>query len=115
MVKYADWRTGLIPEDDALAPFMYKRKGFEYEQELRAIYQRVIPTGLPLSISPPLIWDHEQLPGVLVPVDVRGLVARVRLAPAADDWYREVVESVIARYGYQFEIENSELAGEPRY
>ena len=108
-VKYADWRHGLIPEDNTLAPFLYKRVGFEYERELRAIIQEPPTTELGID------WSQAPPPGLYVPVDVRQLVLRVRLSPVAEHWYREVVQSVIAKYGRDVEVVQSDLTGEPVY
>jgi hypothetical protein len=108
-VKYADWRQGLIPENNTLAPFLYKRAGFDYERELRAIIQELPTTELGID------WSQAPPPGLVVPVDVRQLVLRVRLSPVAEHWYHEVVQSVIAKYGYDIEVSQSDLAGEPVY
>ena len=58
-------------------------------------------------------WSLPLITGIEVPVDVAALVTRVRLSPVSASWYREVVESVIAKYGIEFEVTQSDLAGEP--
>ncbi len=106
-VQYADWNRSIIPEGNMLTPFLYKRIGFEYEREIRAIIQ-----DLPI-VDKKVDWSHPLKPGLTVPVDVTRLVTRIRLSPVTDHWYREVVESVIEKYGYAVEVTQSDLAGDP--
>lgn len=44
LVNYIDYDKCKIPDNDSLSPFMYKRKSFEHEKEVRAIIQQV-PIG----------------------------------------------------------------------
>jgi hypothetical protein len=107
-VKYVNWDQRLIPEGSTFAPFLYKRNGFEYEHEVRAMIQDM--PALP-NMEPD--WDRPVEPGRNVPVEVRHLITRVRLSPVSDPWYHEVVHSVIEKFGYDFEVVQSDLAGEP--
>ena len=36
-INYIDCEKEFIPLDNSLSPFMYKRKNFEFEDELRAL------------------------------------------------------------------------------
>jgi hypothetical protein len=98
MVEYANWKTDVIPDGNSLAPYVYKRAGFEYEHELRAMVWD------PPTSEEGFDWSRPLQPGLVLPVDLQGLLARVRLSPFAEHWYREVVESVIAEYGLELEI-----------
>jgi hypothetical protein len=115
-VAYADYRAESIPDNNLLAPFLYKRIGFAYEREVRAIVQDVAGVAVFERRPVPSLLGHlcstEPL-GISVPVDVRRLIARVRLSPVTQPWYREVVESVMAKYGYDLKVVQSDLAGEP--
>jgi hypothetical protein len=65
-VKYADWDQRLIPESNLLAPFVYKRRGFSYEHEVRAVVQ-----ALPVNDSTEAVdWDAEPVAGINIPVSV---------------------------------------------
>jgi len=109
MVNYANWRTEIIPEGNAFMPYLYKRAGFKYEQELRAVVQRMPVTDKGIDYSLPSV------PGLSIPADVNSLIARVRLSPFAEHWYQQVVESVIDKYGYKLEVVQSDLSGKPVY
>jgi hypothetical protein len=107
IVKYADWKRGIIPEGNTLAPYLHKRSGFEYEHEVRAIVQEMPTTDGKID------WSRPTQLGLEVPVDVSRLVTRVRLSPVSASWYQDVVSSVIAKYGYEIDVTQSDLAGEP--
>src|ERR1700690_932937 len=66
LVRYVDYEKDWIPESNPLAPFLYKRKSFEHEHEVRAL----IPLGdlnelqnEPTLASPPEtgIWQSASL------------------------------------------------------
>ena len=37
LVRYLDYTTDTVPEGNAYAPFIYKRKSFEHERELHSL------------------------------------------------------------------------------
>lgn len=93
MVRYVDYETDWIPESNPLAPFLYKRKSFEHEHEVRAL------------IPPPNIADILQGAatepddaGKWVKMDIAKTVERVFIAPDAPDWFLELVNQVTSRY-----------------
>lgn len=38
MIKYIDYKKDWIPEKNMFYPFVHKRKSYEHEKEVRAIY-----------------------------------------------------------------------------
>lgn len=97
-VKYIDYDSDLIPYNEGLwATFLRKRKVFEYEKEIRAMYL--------LSYEKSDYTKTKR--GGLVDVDLNILIEEVVLAPNTPYWFREVVESVISKYGYEFKVKNS--------
>lgn len=108
-----DDRFFLTREAHSLVPFVHKRKGYQYEQEMRGIIQ-----------DPPFDEDLDQTvveidgeeervdfkihteegpqyldarkenenKGVDVPVFLDGLIHKVHTAPDASDWFKETVE-----------------------
>lgn len=111
MVEYVDYASFHIPIDNAAAPFFRKRRSFEHERELRALFMR-----WPVNAEG---WeDHSQQPkdnGVLFPVDLGSLVCEIRIAPQAPRWYSVLVSKVVHRYGIGVEPRQSELDAEPLY
>jgi hypothetical protein len=51
--------------------------------------------------------------GVNIPVDVELLVSSVVVSPLAPWWFREVVLEVVQRFGYEFDLPDSQLLDEP--
>lgn len=103
-VKYIDYETDLFDDNNPMAAAMHKRRSFEHEREVRAlIYQSHNADGTPRR------FDH----GLRVCVDLKVLIEKVFIAPVCPPWIKELVEGVIARYGYGFHVEQSSLGAPP--
>lgn len=74
-------------------PSVYKHKAFQHEAEIRAYYN----AGATSDINP----------GVHVEVDLNKLVNKIVLAPNSQKWFKENVEWIIKKAGYNFLIEDS--------
>jgi hypothetical protein len=87
-----------------------KRSPFEYEQEIRVIYEKVPldEQGIPQVTLPP------SQNGYFIPIDSQILFGRVVTSPFAPSWFHDLVRSVMNRYGYShIEVNKSSLATEP--
>lgn len=115
-----DPRFFLTREAHSLVPFVYKRKGFEYEDEMRAIIQEPpVDPGLDQTI---VVIDGEErevdyqidtedgrqyldtrkenpVKGLNIPVYLDGLIDTVHFAPDAPDWFKSTVRTVISECG----------------
>ena len=111
-VVYEDYETAFIPDINFLHPFLRKRKSFEYEKEVRALFQR-FPSVADVNAGPhdsPLeVCDV----GIYIHVNLAELIKEVVVAPSAGDWFLELVGSVAHRYGLEVPIKRSLLADEP--
>ena len=107
-VHYVDYDTTFIPESNAFFPYLHKRKSFEHEREVRAITQDMPTRDGKIDLSQE-VNDN----GTNYAVDVSLLVQEVIVAPYADDWFTEVVQSVAARYGVTAQVSRSGLAEVP--
>ena len=108
-VNYIDYESHVIPESNAFYPLLHKRQDFKYEEEVRAI-----TTMLPKSeeeINQPLdICDV----GKYYEVDLSLLIKAIVVAPYADDWFLELVQSVVANlYKLDVPVVKSNLAQKP--
>ncbi len=93
VVNYVDYAHFPVPDPaHALIPFLYKRESFSYEQELRA-----------------MLIHRDGPPFYAVPVDMTTLVESVYVAPGTPDWKREVVKSLLDRYGLGVAVKGSKL------
>jgi hypothetical protein len=75
--------------------FMRKRKAFEHEHELRAVFTDSAQSG-----------EH----GVSIPIYVDELVSKVIISPYAEPWSEALIKSLAWRLGFKFEVVVSEAA-----
>nr|WP_294934247.1 hypothetical protein [uncultured Flavobacterium sp.] len=95
-VNYIDYKKELIPFDDAFFPFLFKRKSFQYENEIRVISD---VTSKCLSIND----------GLKINVDIDKLIEKIYIHPKSENWYKRLVIEVVSKIGFDFEIEKSDL------
>lgn len=109
VVDYLDYVTDFIPEDNALAPFLCKRKSFEHERELRALVWTLLKDFT-------IPYTNESLDdGIPVSVDLDVLVDKIFVSPTAQPWFSELVRSVTQKYGLNKEVTQSNLSKGPLY
>ncbi len=97
-VRYLDYERDQVPEHGTLERFLCKRRSFEYEQEVRALWCADEPVA-------------EE--GHYLHVDLGRLLDAVVVSPSASSWFGRLVVSVTERYGLDLHVVTSELAEEP--
>ena len=95
-VNYIDYKKEYIPFDDMFFPFMFKRKSFQYEREVRIISD--------LSESNIKIND-----GLKIDVDINQLIEKIYIHPKSENWYKKLVIELVSKLDYTIEIEKSDL------
>ncbi|HEX9980710.1 MAG TPA: hypothetical protein VGB50_09125 [Flavobacterium sp.] len=95
-VNYIDYKKEYIPFDDAFFPFLFKRKSFQYEREIRIISD--------LSAHKISIND-----GIKINVDVAQLIDKIYIHPKSENWYKRMVSELLPRLGFDFKLEKSDL------
>ena len=78
--------------------YLYKRKAFEYEHEVRAVIHD---------------FKSKDASGIEKEVDINKLVSNVYLSPYSPDWYKEIVEELVARFGYKIKVHKSGMTQVP--
>jgi hypothetical protein len=106
LVDYIDFADEHIDLNIRRLPF-YKRRSFEHERELR-----LVCTAHPYMGDP---TEESCFPqnGDYVPLDIKLLIKDVFVAPQAPGWFAEVVQSVINRFGFSFQLRHSSLDQDP--
>ena len=96
-VTYIDYDKDIIDGQNLLTPFIYKRKSFEHEREVRGVVAKFheIPGGIPIR------------------VDLERLIKKIYIAPSAPHWFADLVQAFIHRYNYAFEVVHSKLDEQP--
>ncbi|WP_430615456.1 hypothetical protein [Flavobacterium sp. JP2137] len=95
-VNYIDYKKEHIPFNDSFFPFLFKRKSFQYEKEIR-----VISDVTPLNLS---VND-----GIKIHVDIHRLIEKIYIHPKSENWYKKLVLELMDRLEFDFEIEKSDL------
>ena len=95
-VNYIDYKKEYIPFDNPFFPFLFKRKSFIYEKEIRVISDL---SSFGISI------DN----GVKVDVAIGDLIEKIYIHPRSENWYKKLVMDLASRLGFDFTIEKSDL------
>ncbi|WP_269684075.1 hypothetical protein [Flavobacterium lacustre] len=95
-VNYIDYKKEYIPFDDMFFPFLFKRKSFQYEREVRIISD--------ISDSKIKIND-----GLKINVDISELIEKIYIHPKSENWYKNLVIQLVSELGFNFHIEKSDL------
>ncbi|HEX8562636.1 MAG TPA: hypothetical protein VF676_06630 [Flavobacterium sp.] len=95
-VNYIDYKKEYIPFEHPFFPFLFKRKSFIYEKEIRVITD--------LSEHKILIDN-----GLKVDVDLNTLIEKIYIHPRSENWYKNLVTELVRRLGFQFKTEKSDL------
>jgi hypothetical protein len=95
-VNYIDYKKEYIPFDDLFFPFLFKRKSFQYEREVRII------TDTSKS-------DIKLNDGLKINVDINQLIEKIYIHPKSENWYKKLVIELVERLDFGFDIEKSDL------
>jgi len=95
-VNYIDYKKEYIPFDDMFFPFLFKRKSFQYEREVRIITD-VADNNIKLN------------DGLKINVDINQLIDKIYIHPKSENWYKNLVIQLVTQLGFDFEIEKSDL------
>ena len=95
-VNYIDYKKEYIPFDDLFFPFLFKRKSFQYEREVRIITD-VTDSNIKLN------------EGLKINVDISQLIEKIYIHPKSENWYKNLVIQLVTQLGFDFEIEKSDL------
>lgn len=95
-VNYIDYKKEYIPFDDMFFPFLFKRKSFQYEREVR-ILSDVSENNISLN------------DGLKINVNINQLIEKIYIHPKSENWYKDLVINLVKQLGFDFTIEKSDL------
>jgi hypothetical protein len=104
LVNYIDYEMEWLPEGNSFYPFTHKRKSFEHEREVRAVIQELA------NIK---IGQKNSLFGLQIDIDVSKLIKCVHVSPTSPDWFHVLVDDTAKQFGFNFEVQKSNLYSEP--
>jgi hypothetical protein len=95
-VNYIDYKKEYIPFDNTFFPFLFKRKSFQYEREIRII----------TDVSKNQVTIDN---GLKIDVDINTMIEKIYIHPKSENWYKNLVIELVKRLGFDFRIEKSDL------
>jgi len=122
-VQYLDFSKDWMNEwNNLFQAFVTKRKSFEYENEIRAVTclpddrlrdEWIVKTAIRERVSsskwrivkPTDLTDK----GKYVNANLQTLIEKVYIAPYAESWFEEVVESLLSKYELNATVTKSDL------
>ena len=109
-VKYIDYNTEEFAPAMLFNFILHKRKSFEHERELRAVFweESGVQDAQPYKtkIEPAGLW---------IEVDLPSLIETVHISPAAEPWLVTVIQEVTAKYDLHVPVLQSALGESPLY
>jgi len=111
-IKYADYHSTFIPEGNAFDAFMHKRLSFAHEREVRLIMMTGLSAPHPTEENSAIFLGPEP-PVIPIPVDLEKLIHGIYVAPGSPRWIADLIEKLVKRYGYAFDVCHSDLATDP--
>lgn len=112
-VKYIDYSKDTIPAGNIFNPFLYKRKAFEHEKELRAILMKFAPQEE--TMGKHILYVDPKWFGIHVKTDLNVLIDEIVVSPSVPSWFIDLVTSIVKKYELDKKVEQSELSKEPPY
>lgn len=112
LVRYVNYESEFIPESSVYAPFFFKRQSFGHEGEVRLLFKDDVTTPI-LGHPGQFVQTGFHGPSIRVKVDLKKLIDAVYVAPESPKWIEELIRKLIARYGRDFPVFNSDLGIDP--
>ena len=110
-VKYIDYNSESFQEGNIFQPYLFKRKSFEHEKELRAInlYRDANVN------SPDFLIKDFGFNGINITVDLNVLIEHVYVSPYAPQWFFNLVKSIMKKFEFGIDPSQSSLKDDPLY
>ncbi len=103
-VKYIDYKTDYIPFDTFTKPAFHKHEAYHFEEEVRLIYTVKFEGGLTYD------WSKEEVnQGKYLNINIKELIDEIIISPYSPNWYCELVQDIVNKYGLDIKIKKSEL------
>ncbi len=112
LVEYIDYNRESIfsKKKYGACPYFFKRKSFEYENELRCISQRTR-----FGVQDPYFKYDDNEVGINIDIDLENLIESIFVSPYSEEWYFSLVQDIVRRYNVAFPVCKSDLTKDPIY
>lgn len=102
-VEYIDREIATIKWGNTLQPFVHKNIHYEDEKELRVLLSKNVLQELEKGNNSSKGIDIIEFPinGTIAKVDIQTLIQKVVISPKAENWFKDLVQSVTKKYGLE--------------
>lgn len=111
-ITYSDYSVDLndgVFSNNLLTSAIRKRRSFEFEKEFRAVFWDDSGNNTKLNDLPNAIGFE----GVEFPCDLSTLIDGIYVSPKSENWFLDLVQSVVTTYGLNKEVRRSALDFSP--
>jgi len=105
LVQYVNYKKAWSPENNIYYPYMFKRKSFEHEKEVRALIDSDTVKQDSLLLKTSYGFKNN--------VDLNLLIDEIYVDPSANEWFLELVKCIVNRYDLNVPVIKSPLLGLP--
>jgi hypothetical protein len=109
-VEYVNYDTEVFSAENLLNLIMHKRKSFEHERELRAVFWEVDGTPAAQTYRAKI-----EPAGLSIPIDLLSLIEKIYISPTAEAWLANVIHEATSKYDLPIPVMQSTLAESPLY
>jgi hypothetical protein len=106
-IVYADYSTDIIAPIDPdiiLTTSTWKRRSFDFEREFRVVFWDDSNVNNPSELEKAVVPNGQE-----IRCDLSNLIDKIYVSPKSEDWFLELVKSVIQTYGLSKEVLRSPL------
>lgn len=104
-INYLDYSNDMMLDFNTIYPIIHKQKAYEYEKEIRLIYEVDSP-----QIGKKFDWKKEQIcEGKLLSVDLNILIDEIVVGPFSPRWMFDLIVDIAAKFGLGKTITRSNL------
>lgn len=102
-VRYVDHEKDMIEDGSIHLPLFYKNTAYEYEKEVRLMWQHDLSK---INFD----WDHEpREKGRYIDIDINELIDEIIISPYAPEWFYENIQSLLDKYSIHKPLKYSKL------
>ena len=103
-IEYIDFNKDIIDISNMNYPIIHKNKPYNYENEVRLIYQIKIESNLENDSQ-----KNSGIKGENLSVDINSLIEEIIVSPFSPNWFFDVVKNVVEKYEINKKVVHSEF------
>lgn len=118
-VEYINYAETQMPIENQFTTFLYKRKSFSHENEIRIVMQderRIVNQDGYSYLKEQKDHDENDFIGEFIKINVEDLIDTIHVSPTAKESFLKLVEKVVKKdYNLDIKVKQSDLYKDPIY